>query len=147
MYWEACRPSILLAIHNPVVTAGLMWPPGMFIVAETSTGMPTACARATMSEVTAPAFGPASAVVTTLPAPKKTNTSVPTNSAVRDRRFWDIAQGPRERVAAPILGAVYTRPNTSDVFVAPNPNEVDTSTSGAAAPPSPRGPSRAPAGM
>src|SRR2546430_11633143 len=105
MYWEACRPSILLAIHNPVVTAGLMWPPEMFIVAETITAIPTPCARATMSELTAPAFGPASAVVTTLPAPKKTNTSVPTNSAVRDRRFLDIAPGPPERVAAPLLGA------------------------------------------
>src|SRR2546425_448031 len=60
MYWEACRPSILLAIHNPVVTAGLMWPPEMFIVAETITAIPTPCARATMSELTAPAFGPAS---------------------------------------------------------------------------------------
>src|SRR5437667_12183031 len=114
MYWEACRPSILLAIHNPVVTAGLMWPPEMFIVAETITAIPTPWARATMSEVTAPAFGPASAVVTTLPAPKKTNTSVPTNSAVRDRRFWDIAQGPRETVAAASEGAVHTRRNPSE---------------------------------
>src|SRR6267143_5207996 len=101
MYCAASRPSILFAIHDPEVTAGLMGPPEMFIVAETITAIPTPCASATMSEVTAPAFGPASAVVTTLPAPTKTNNSVPTNSAVRDRRFWDIAQGPRERVAAP----------------------------------------------
>src|SRR5439155_25901821 len=107
MYWEACRPSILLAIHNPVVTAGLMWPPEMFIVAETITAIPTPSARATMSELTAPAFGPASAVVTTLPAPSKTNSSVPTNSAVRDRRFRGIAQGPRERAGAPSYRAVY----------------------------------------
>src|SRR5256884_7551023 len=104
MYWEACRPSILLAIHSPVVTAGLMWPPEMFIVAEMITAIPTPCASATMSEVTAPAFGPASAVVTTLPAPRKTNNSVPTNSAVRERRFWDIAQGPRGGGAAPSYG-------------------------------------------
>src|SRR2546430_17702828 len=112
MYWEACRPSILLAIHNPVVTAGLMWPPEMFIVAETITAIPTPCARATMSELTAPAFGPASAVVTTLPAPKKTNTSVPTNSAVRGRGFWGLAEGPRERVAAPNHGGGLSRPQT-----------------------------------
>src|SRR2546429_9124565 len=122
MDWEACRPSILLAIHNPVVTAGLMWPPEMFIVAETITAIPTPCARATMSEVTAPAFGPASAVVTTLPAPKKTNTSVPTNSAVRDRRFWGIAQGPRGRVGAPHSGGGPTPPHTQAAAMRPHPH-------------------------
>src|SRR2546430_15219206 len=69
MYCEASRPSILFAIHNPVVTAGFMWPPEMFIVAETMIAIPTPCARATMSEVTAPAFGPAGAVGTTPPPP------------------------------------------------------------------------------
>src|SRR5438132_13269855 len=102
MYCAASRPSILFAIHNPVVTAGLMWPPEMFIVAETITAIPTPCASATTSEVTAPAFGPATAAATTLPAPTTTNDSVPTNSAVGGRRVRDTAHGPRERRAATI---------------------------------------------
>src|SRR5256886_14533813 len=81
MYCEASRPSILFAIHNPVVTAGFMWPPEMFIVAETMIAIPTPCARATMSEVTAPAFGPAGAGGTTPPPPPETDKNGPADPA------------------------------------------------------------------
>src|SRR5213080_1861540 len=106
MYCRANFPSILFAIHSPVVTAGLMCPPEMLMVIETMIAMPTPCASATPTAPVAPAAGPPPANATTLPAPRNTNNNVPTNSAVSGRRFWDITERPPERVS----GANLRRP-------------------------------------
>src|SRR3989442_14343259 len=82
MYLPASRPSILFAIHSPTVTAGLIWPPEMLMVIDTMIAIPTPCARATPSGpmLFAPRVDPALTSATTLPAPRNTKSSVPTNS-------------------------------------------------------------------
>ena len=85
MYCHARRPAMRFAIHTPNVTAGFMWPPEMLIVIETMMAMATPCARATPSEPMLAAVVPAATSATTLPAPRNTNSRVPTNSATRGR--------------------------------------------------------------
>src|SRR6266511_3054413 len=104
MYRTAARPSILSAIHRPVVTAGFKCPPEMPIVAETTTARPTPCASATASAAIGAVVAPAPVNATALPAPRKTNIMVPTNSAVSGRRSF-ITDRPLERLAA----AIYAR--------------------------------------
>src|SRR2546425_8308021 len=58
----------------------------ILIVIDTMTAIPTPCARATPSGPMLPVVGPLAMNATTLPAPRNTNSSVPTNSAVSDRR-------------------------------------------------------------
>src|SRR6195256_468593 len=67
-----------------------MWPPEMLIVMETMIAIPTPCARATPSGPMPPVVGPVATDATTLPAPRNTNSSVPTNSAVSGRRSLDM---------------------------------------------------------
>src|SRR6266581_3884844 len=95
MYCTARRPSNLFAIHSPKVTAGFMWPPEMLIVIDTMIAIPTPCASATPSGPILGVVGPLAATATTLPAPRKTKSSVPMNSAVSGRRSLDMAGGPR----------------------------------------------------
>src|SRR3977135_611225 len=66
-----------------------MWPPEMLIVMEAMIAIPTPCARATPSGPMPPVVGPVATDATTLPAPRNTNSSVPTNSAVSGRRSLD----------------------------------------------------------
>src|SRR6266581_6845190 len=90
MYCTARRPSNLFAIHSPKVTAGFMWPPEMLIVIDTMIAIPTPCASATPSGPILGVVGPLAATATTLPAPRKTKSSVPMNSAVSGRRSLGI---------------------------------------------------------
>src|SRR2546422_7904348 len=46
-----------------------------------------------------------------------------------------LSRSPRREWAAAIYGGVYARRNTSDALMPPNPNEFETTTSGAAARP------------
>src|SRR3989440_553917 len=85
IYCHATRPPTRFAIHRPNVTAGFMWPPEMLIVIDTMIAMATPCARATPSEPMLVGVVPAATGATTLPAPRNTNSSVPTNSATRGR--------------------------------------------------------------
>ena len=85
MYCQATRPLTRFAIHRPNVTAGLMWPPEMLIVIDTMIAMATPCARATPSEPMLAGVVPAATSATTLPAPRNTNSRVPTNSAASGR--------------------------------------------------------------
>src|SRR5437879_3816866 len=68
----------------------------MLMVIETMTAMPTPWASATPSgPMLLPLrLGPA-LTATTLPAPRNTNSSMPTNSAVSGRRFLNMTGGPR----------------------------------------------------
>src|SRR5438128_1240830 len=95
MYCTASLPSILFAIQSPVVTAGLMCPPEMLIVAETAMASAMPCASATPTRPIGAAEGPAAANATVLPAPRNTNSSVPTNSAVSGRRSLNMTGVPR----------------------------------------------------
>src|SRR2546426_8713867 len=69
----------------------------MLMVIDTMIAIPTPCARATPSGpmLFAPRVDPALTSATTLPAPRNTKSSVPTNSAVSGRRSLDMAGGPR----------------------------------------------------
>src|SRR5437667_7226825 len=124
MYCRANFPSILFAIHSPVVTAGLMCPPEMLMVIETMIAMPTPCASATPTAPVAPAAGPPPANATTLPAPRNTNNNVPTNSAVSGRRFWDITERPPERVSGANLRAPLRPPQHQRRVDAAEPERV-----------------------
>ena len=73
--------SILPASQSDRLTAGLMCPPEMGIMIVIAMPSAKACASATP---TAPPAPPA-ALVTTLPAPRKTKSAVPTNSAIGAR--------------------------------------------------------------
>src|SRR6266571_7595293 len=121
MYWRANFPSILFAIHSPVVTAGFICPPEMLMVIERMTAMPTPCASAMP---TAPVAGPPAANATTLPAPRNTNNIVPTNSAVSGRRFWDITERPPERVSGGNLRAPLRPPQHQRRVDAAEPERV-----------------------
>src|SRR3989442_15386194 len=64
----------------------------MLMVIDTMIAIPTPCARATPSGpmLFAPTVDPALTSATTLPAPRNTKSSVPTNSAVSGRRSLDM---------------------------------------------------------
>src|SRR2546421_9245232 len=66
----------------------------MLIVIDTMIAIPTPCARATPSGPMLPLVGPWATNATTLPAPRNTNSIVPTNSAVSGRRSLGMT-GPR----------------------------------------------------
>src|SRR5881397_2695563 len=73
----------------------------MPIVIETMTARPTPCASATPRGPMLPVVGPLATNATTLPAPRNTNSSVPTNSAVSGRSSLGMARSSR-LWAAPI---------------------------------------------
>ena len=79
-YLPSVHASICLPSHNEKVTAGLMWPPEMGSMIVTMTASPTPWAMA----MPKPALGLVFAM--TLPAPTRTKSAVPMNSAAGARR-------------------------------------------------------------
>ena len=73
MYFIPASLSIFLTIIIAIVTAGLMWPPEIFIVAVTTTANTTPCAKATVVR---------SPPIIIEPAPMNVKAKVPINSQI-----------------------------------------------------------------
>jgi len=76
------------ATQMPNVTAGLIWPPEMFMVIVTAIAKAKACANAIPPT---PRMPRCEVLSTIAPQPTKTNRNVPRNSAARGRKVGRIA--------------------------------------------------------